>query len=290
MVAASWPLWTTTVEVHTEDPERLAAAVAAVEPVLAAVAAAGSRFDSESEVCALAASPTGTLVGSRMLLALVSESLRAARITCGAVDPTLGHALVLLDGSEARVSAGWTVEAYSDWHAVSVDEDAGTVTVPPGTLLDLGCVAKAYAADLAAAAANAVIDAPVLVSLGGDIACYGGPWLVGVAEGADDDPAAWVELPDGGIATSTTLSRRFGAERTLHHLLNPATLRPAAEVWRTATVAAASCLDANIASTAAVVMGTAAPRWLADQGLPARLVAADGSVRRLGGWPAEAAA
>jgi thiamine biosynthesis lipoprotein len=56
-------------------------------------------------------------------------------------------------------------------------------------------------------------------------------------------------------------------------------------VWRTASVAAATCVDANIASTAAIVRGHAAPRWLAEAGLPARLVSPEGVVVHVAGWP-----
>jgi thiamine biosynthesis lipoprotein len=54
-------------------------------------------------------------------------------------------------------------------------------------------------------------------------------------------------------------------------------------------VAAASCVDANIASTAAIIRGPEAPAWLESLGLPARLVFPEGSVVRVGGWPAEEA-
>jgi thiamine biosynthesis lipoprotein len=54
----------------------------------------------------------------------------------------------------------------------------------------------------------------------------------------------------------------------------------------TVSVAASACVDANIASTAAIVMGRAAPGWLAECGLPARLVAEDGTVTSVTGWPA----
>ena len=63
--------------------------------------------------------------------------------------------------------------------------------------------------------------------------------------------------------------------------------RPAAPVWRTASVAAASCADANAASTAAIIRGEAALAWLTGLGLPARLVAESGAVVTLGGWPPE---
>lgn len=60
---------------------------------------------------------------------------------------------------------------------------------------------------------------------------------------------------------------------------------PADGPWRTVTAAAATCADANAATTAAIVAGEHAERWLDAAGLPARLVAHDGRIRYLGGWP-----
>jgi thiamine biosynthesis lipoprotein len=93
---------------------------------------------------------------------------------------------------------------------------------------------------------------------------------------------------DGGVATSSTLSRTwYRAGQRMHHLLDPATALPVRALWRTVTVAAATCLEANTASTAAIVKGTAGAAWLAATGLPARLVAADGRVRTVNDWPGE---
>ena len=74
-----------------------------------------------------------------------------------------------------------------------------------------------------------------------------------------------------------------------HHIVDPSTGAPAAEYWRTVSVAAATCVDANVASTAAIVMGAPARAWLDDAGLPARLVTAAGDVAVTGAWPAERA-
>jgi thiamine biosynthesis lipoprotein len=71
----------------------------------------------------------------------------------------------------------------------------------------------------------------------------------------------------------------------LHHILDPRTGLPAAGPWRTVSVAAATCAEANAAATAAIVAGDRAQAWLTAQGLPARLVAIDGTVRFTGGWP-----
>src|SRR5207302_793722 len=124
------------------------------------------------------------------------------------------------------------------------------------------------------------------VSLGGDIAVAGqspaGGWHVQVAEdsGARLLPdAESVSIEAGGLATSSTTVRtwtRGGV--TLHHIIDPATGLPTAGPWRTATVFAGDCVDANIAATAAIVMGAGVPGWLASRGLAARLVDQAGEV------------
>jgi thiamine biosynthesis lipoprotein len=73
----------------------------------------------------------------------------------------------------------------------------------------------------------------------------------------------------------------------LHHILDPRTGLPAEPVWRTVSVAAGSCADANAASTAAVIRGRRALGWLARLGLPARLVDATGAVFTVAGWPGD---
>jgi thiamine biosynthesis lipoprotein len=72
----------------------------------------------------------------------------------------------------------------------------------------------------------------------------------------------------------------------LHHIVDPRTGQPAGGPWRTVSVAAVTCADANAAATAAIVAGSGALDWLAEAGLPARLVSHDGTVTRAGGWPA----
>jgi thiamine biosynthesis lipoprotein len=133
----------------------------------------------------------------------------------------------------------------------------------------------------------------VLVSLGGDVAVAGpapdGGWAVRVTEdhAAPEDAAGQVVRIDaGGLATSGTTVRRWQADGVArHHILDPRSGEPAAVVWRTASVAAASCVDANTASTAAIVLGARAAPWLLRHGLPARLVSARGRVLLVGAWP-----
>ena len=94
----------------------------------------------------------------------------------------------------------------------------------------------------------------------------------------------------GGLATSSTAARRWqrGGD-VLHHILDPRTARPAEAVWRTVSVAAGTCADANAASTAAIIRGRGALGWLASLGLPARLVDATGVVFTVAGWPRDPA-
>jgi len=168
------------------------------------------------------------------------------------------------------------------------------VRVPRGMELDLGATAKALASDLSAAAAlEAAGPGGVLVSLGGDIAVAGEPpdggWIIQVSEDSGSPIATGEEtvaITAGGMATSSTTVRRWTRGGVvLHHIIDPATGLPASGRWRTATVVAATCVDANIASTAAIVIGTPAARWLETAGLPGRLVDRSGTVHRTAGWP-----
>ena len=165
-----------------------------------------------------------------------------------------------------------------------------------GVELDLGATAKALAADRAALAASRAAGTGVLISLGGDVAVAGPApapgWPVRIAEDHAaplDAPGPTVSIRSGGLATSGTAVRRWRAgDVELHHIVDPRTGRPAETPWTALTVAAASCVDANAASTAAVVLGEAAAEWLAERRLPARLQGEDGTVVCTGGWPEDA--
>ena len=179
------------------------------------------------------------------------------------------------------------------WRAVHLYGDK--LELPHGIQLDLGATAKARAADLTARRAAETVGVGVLVELGGDVATAGtapdGGWQVLVRD-TDDDPAAQVTLQAGwAVATSSTVRRawRRGGVR-LHHIVDPRTAAPAAPVWRSATVAAPTCAEANTASTAAVILGHDAGRWLAERGYTARLVDQRHRVVRVGAWPQDAAA
>jgi thiamine biosynthesis lipoprotein ApbE len=137
------------------------------------------------------------------------------------------------------------------------------------------------------------------VSLGGDTSVAGQPpeggWRIRVQDlttmpaEPPHGPSTVVAIREGGLATSSISARRWqrGGDM-LHHIVDPRTCLPAVPVWRTVSVAAATCADANTAATAAVIRGRQAPAWLASLNLPARLVEPDGTVHTIAGWPPDA--
>lgn len=298
----SWRALGTSVHVLTTDPDGLEPAATAVEKVLAKVDVTYSRFRPDSELSYLN-SHAGKPVQVGWLLSMaIGLAIRAARLTNGAVDPTVGKALRLAgydrDFSRSDQDRGplrLTVEEVPGWRMVRLDLMSRSVFLPEGVELDLGSTGKALAADVAVSAAcNAAGTGGVLVSLGGDISTAGTPpaggWRVLVADDSDTPPdgeGETISIKRGALATSSTTVRRWTRGGVaLHHIIDPRTGQPAQSPWRTVTVAASNCVDANIAATAAIVEGEGAIEWLAARGLPARLVANDGTVRIAGRWPA----
>lgn len=295
-------VWSTRVDLLVTEPGAVVAATAILNQTLERVDAVASRFRPDSEINALhRVAATGTPVRvSAELFELVSVAVRAASLTDGAVDPTVGAAMGRLgyDRDFSLVAAGVAgelpvPEPAPGWESVVVDADRSTVTLTAGTVIDLGATAKAWAADRAAALIAARLGCGILVSLGGDVAVDGEPPTGGFHIGIADvcgDPAAplAVAIESGGLATSGVGNRHWTlGGHQVHHLLDPATGLPVDTPWRTASVAAGSCVDANTATTAAMVKGEAAVTWLERACLPARLVRKDGSTVTVAGWPAD---
>ena len=289
----------TTVVVAAADSGRDDRARAAVERELAAIDRACSRFRDDSELARVNRAGGDAVEVSPLLLDALEVALDAARRTGGLVDPTVGRTLrtagydatfrvvAARDGGSFRAS----FSRAPGWESVVLDRDAMTVRVPAGVELDLGATAKALACDRAAAAAEAAAG-PILVSIGGDVAVAGptpdGGWPIRVTDdhaSPPDAPGQTVALASGGLATSSTTVRRWRSGATeLHHLVDPRTGRPASSPWRTVSVAARTCVDANVAATAAFLVDDA-PAWLEACALPARLVSHAGASTAVAGWP-----
>lgn len=299
--SASFPALGTTALVAVDAPERLELAVVLLRDELAAFDKACSRFREDSELSRVNAAEGREVSIGPVLAEAVDVALDAARRTGGAVDPTIGGALRALgyDRDLTVVRADGSIGVLRcapvrGWRSIELDRDRGTLRLPRGVSLDLGASGKALAADRAAARIARASGAACLVSLGGDIAVAGDPpaggWPVRVTEDHRDadGEGQTVAITAGGLATSSTTVRSWMASDVpVHHILDSLAGLPAEVVWRTVTVAAPTCVAANTASPAAVVRGRAARAWLAGEGLAARLVAADGSVVALGGWPEE---
>jgi len=147
-----------------------------------------------------------------------------------------------------------------------------TLTLPPGMEIDFGGIGKEYAVDRVLKQLSAQSDTPLLVNFGGDLACNrpqhnGQPWIIGIGhpDAARQAVEAW-QLARGALATSGDAHRyilhqgiRYG------HVLNPKTGWPAPGAPRSATVAAATCIDAGILSTLALLQGARAQEFLEAQ-------------------------
>lgn len=304
MSTRTWSAWSCTVRLVVEDDRVLDAAAADLQSLLAQVDAAASRFRPDSALSianARAGRPTPV---PKLLVDLVDAALRAAADTDGAVDPTLGRAMHRIgydrDIAELTATAVSTVarrdpqasapKRNRSWRGVRLHREAGLLTVPAGMALDLGATAKAWTADHAANTLASRYGTATLVELGGDLAVGGSRregWCVQIAE-REGGLGQRVLLRGGGMATSTTTVRTWQQDgRSVHHLIDPRTGEPADGPWRTVTVAASSAYAANVASTAAIVLGSAALPWLTERRLAARLVALDDRVVTTPGWPAE---
>lgn len=288
------------VHLATSVASELGPAEAVARRVLAAVDASCSRFRSDSDLSRVNALPGRWVRVGPLLRAAVRVALDVAHDTGGLVDPCLGAQMVSL-GYDAdlrvvrrRPHPRWQVphpHPVDAWREVVAD-DRG-IRVPPGVALDLGATAKAWAADLVAQSIVESLGVGVVVSVGGDVRIVPDEvvpaWTVEVAERPGGPVATSVRVDRGGVATSSTRVRRWhagGVER--HHLLDPRTGLPVTGPWHTVTATGPTCVAANAATTAALVMGDQASAWLQRRRVDARLVNVNGEVTRTGLWPSDA--
>jgi len=338
--ATSWPALGTLAALAVTDPALLPFARELLTAELAAVDAACSSYRADSELVTANAA-AGRLGGpvrvSPLLAEAIRAALRAADLTGGDVDPVccpatpaarraqatpwpplaggtppppaggtplaspaapLADGRASLAGSPARLA----VAAGASWRQVRLDAAHGLLSLPPGSWLDLGATAKAWAADRAAASIAARLGCGVLISLGGDVAACGdapsGGWRIWVQDNAgaageraarqQDLPGAVVSIRSGGLATAGVGAARWhhGGD-VLAHILRPHGNALTASPWRLASVTATSCADARVVSIAAIIRGSGAVGWLTGAGIPARLVDAAGRVHVIAGWPSD---
>ncbi|MEV6945180.1 FAD:protein FMN transferase [Streptomyces sp. NPDC051172] len=256
------PALGTTAALLVTDPSARPIATAVLRAELTNVDLRCGRFRPDSELTRVNLGAGTSMTVSAYFAEALQVALRAARTTDGAVDPTVGRAVIAL--------------GYDCTFASVLPDDA-----------------RPLAADRTARRTAAATGSGVLVSLGGDLTTAGPApedgWRIALADDharPATEPGPTVAVTGGALATSGIRVRTWRRDgRTLHHIVAPATGEPATPVWRTVTVAAATCVDANTAGTAAIVLGDRALDWLRDTALPVRLIGLDGDVVRLGGRP-----
>jgi len=288
----------TTAELVVTEGAALVAASELLECELARIDRVASRFRDDSELSRLNARAGSEVEISADLLEALEVALAMAAATDGHVDPTVGAAMsrlgydrdfcLVLPGVEGDLP---TAQPAPGWRSVSVDSKRRVVRVPENTVLDLGATAKALAADRAASTIHRRLGCGTLVSLGGDAAAAGPApaegFVIGIADACTSPTASEaVSISSGGLASSGIGVRqwRLGTHE-VHHIVDPTTCLPATSYWRVVTTTAGTCVQANAASTAAMVLGEHAVAWLEGLGLPARLERVDGEVVYTSGWP-----
>jgi FAD:protein FMN transferase len=288
----------TTAEMVVTDGTAVVAAAEILRRELERIDRVASRFRPDSELTRLNEQAGRCVAVSTDLFEAIEVALAMAGATDGLVDPTVGVAMSDLgydrDFDEVRHGREGDLPAPAPipgWRSVSLDPSHLRVGVPPHAALDLGATAKALAADRAADAVARQLGCGVLVSLGGDVAVAGpapdGGFAIAIADACTSTtPDEAVAVTSGGLASSGIGVRRWRlGSRLVHHIVDPATGLPATTCWRTVSATAATCVEANAATTAAVVMGQRGAEWLEHAGFPARLVALDGRVVRTSQWP-----
>ncbi len=236
-----------------------------------------SRFDPSSDLSRLNADPRECVPAAPLLRAAVSAALRAARLSGGLVDPTVLGAVrgAGYRESRARVHAAPLSVALesapprrpaqpdpaAQWRVVEVDGKAGVIRRPPGLELDLGGSAKGWAADVLGARLER--HGRFAVDCGGDLrlaARRGAPWEVRVRHPLTGALAHTLYVRAGGVATSGIDRRlwRGPAGGFAHHLIDPATGRPAWTGLLAVTALAPTALDAEALAKTALLSGPVA--------------------------------
>lgn len=156
------------------------------------------------------------------------------------------------------------------WHRV--DFDRSGISLPPGMEIDFGGIGKEYAVDRVLQLLREQSDCSIMVNFGGD--CHanaapreGGTWITGIENPLKPGDAAEVlRLNHGALATSGDAYRHIEVNGLRYgHIINPQTGWPVADSPRSVTVAAATCIEAGVLSTLAILQGADAEDFLQQQ-------------------------
>ena len=229
-------------------------ALAAAEAEFERIESLLSRFRDDSELSAL--NRSGSLRAGPDLLRVTELALDARERTGGRFDPTVHDALVAAgyDRSFDELPAGpaATAPAARCNGRISIDPRTGLIELEPGVRLDFGGIGKGYAVDRACKLL--ALAGPCLVNGGGDLAVRGRAWPVGVET---PEGMLTLELERGAMATSGRDRRRWRTpDGEAHHLIDPASGRPAESDLLRVTVVATSAVEAEVLAKAFFIAGT----------------------------------
>lgn len=269
----------TTIELllDADDEEQAQSAFRAVEEEFERLEAMLSRFRPDSELSRL--NRDGRILAPPDLERVVGLALEARERTAGRFDPTVYDALARAGYDRSFEQVEPDAEDDSRQGArcggrVTIDPATGRVEIEPGFHIDLGGIGKGYAVDRAIEILAVV--GPCLVNAGGDLAVRGDKsWPIGVEGGPT------LELTRGAIATSGRDRRHWRrGDEERHHLIDPATGRPAETDLLRVTVVASTAIEADVLAKTLFLGGE---QEAAAAGVPALLVCADGRTRLVGG-------
>ena len=257
---------------------------------LAALEAAWSRFRPDSEISRLNAGAGRWLEVSAPTALLLQRAVEGWRLTGGAYDPLLLHALQAAgyDRSfEALDPALPAVPPARWWNRPlppEIEVNGSAARIPAGAGFDPGGIGKGLAADLVTADLMAAGAVGVCVSVGGDVrvrgtAPGGTPWTIAVEHPLAAAPVTLVGLWDGALATSSVLRRVWqSGGRPRHHIIEPDTGVPARTTADLASVIAGDGWLAEVL-TKPVLLRPADRRFdNVPSGCAALAVVADGTV------------
>ncbi|MDR1024697.1 MAG: FAD:protein FMN transferase [Treponema sp.] len=203
------------------------------------------------------------------LLDVLEQALYYAELSRGAFDPTIGPLVSLwgIGGENPRVPGAAEIEKALDlvnWRDLVIDRTAGTAFLRRrGQALDLGAIAKGYAADQAAALLNRRRNRRAIIDLGGNILALGKrpgqeSWRIGVQDPLEDrgNYLGILRVTNKSVVTSGVYERYFeeGGLR-YHHILSTGDGYPVQNDLLSVTIVADRSIDADALSTACFALG-----------------------------------
>jgi FAD:protein FMN transferase len=256
-----------------------------------------SRFEPASDISRLNNSPGASLTVDPSTVRLVVAMVDAWRATGGAFDPTLLPSLLRAgyDTSWEDASRSSAVHPDSHWRGqperILVDVERSVVELPAGTTIDAGGIGKGLGADMCVEMLLAGGAAGALVCVGGDLRVAGEApredgWHIGVDDPFREGDAASVALADGGIATSSALTKAWTTPTgDAHHMIDPDDGHPSREPIASSSVVAGSAAWAEAWSKVAYVRGITDTLAALDAiDLGGLCIGENGHIRHNGAW------